>query len=943
MMKNKDIRNFALNSITLGLLTTLAAPVLAEETPPATEETVERIQVLGSNIKRAEAEGTLPVTVLSEDDIEATGAATIDELLRSIPQVGEVAFNNERAVGGVNDARGDVSSINLRGLGTGNTLTLLNGRRLVLHPGTQTENYVPVATVNANTLPVKGLKRLEVLRDGAAAVYGSDAVAGVVNYVLKSDFEGTNVSVNYGSSEGTDLDQVTINGATGFSFNEDKTHMTMSLGYYDRNGMDASERDYSKSQDRREYPGLPEEFVGDTQLDNRSSSTPWGSFSSSSLGKFHIQPDTMDGCVQQLENGLCADKGSLPRDMRYDRAADQSMTSDVKRLNFYSYLTHEINEDLELFGEAIYYKADSNRVREQSGNLTAQRFTIAEGAYYNPFGEEVTVRSYRPIDAGGRDIEVEDTSFRLLTGLTGYAGDWDWETGLLYSEANTLDTARNRIDANKFVRAVNSTEMSSAYDIFNGGDINNINSGDGTPNPQAVIDLFTTDVTRESETSLALADFKVSTAELFELPAGDVGFASGIEWRRETYSDDRDPLLDGSHPLTDPNSGEVLSGSSVLGSSPTPDADGSRNVFSAYGEVIAPILADMSWAQSLELQLALRYENFSDVGDVLKPKVALSWVPVDGLQLRGAYSGGFRAPNLPQVVEQGVSRSNTRYDPVTDSSYAMTEIRSGNANLEPEDDINKSLGLVISPLDNLTFTFDWWNIEQEGVVGILPSQTHLLYDSLKRSQGSTNTAVIRGADGEVIEIQNQYQNLSPREIEGIDFSVFYGLETAIGEFDFNLNAAHLIKFDQEPDAITAEVLAAQEAGDPSVPQSQVVAGANDLIKQNGRPEWRAYTSVRWKFQPWSAGVTANYVSDFVDTSTATSEGEPLPIDSMITVNMYADYTFNDAGLLDDTRIRLGVKNIADEQPPIADESFGYFSSVHSNRGRYFYIDIRKSF
>ncbi len=938
------MKELTFNSIILGLLTLLASPVIAAEVSQnPNEQIVERIQVLGSNIRRAEAEGALPVTVLNAEEIEATGAATIDELLRSIPQVGEVAFNNERAIGGVNDARGDVSSINLRGLGTGNTLTLLNGRRLVLHPGTQTENFVPVATVNANTLPVKGLKRLEVLRDGAAAVYGSDAVAGVVNYVLKNDFEGTNISVNYGGSEGTELNQLTINAASGFTFNEDKTHISISVGYYDRNGMDASERDYSKSQDRREFPGLPEEFVGDTQLDNRSSSTPWGTFSSDSLGTFHIQPDTMDGCVQQLDNGLCADQGSLSRDMYYDRATDQSMTSDVQRLNFYSYLTHEINDNIELFGEALYYKADSSRVRAQAGNLTAQRFTISKDAYYNPFGEEVTVRSYRPIDSGTRNIEVKDTSFRLLTGLSGYSDEWDWETGILYSEANTLDTAYNRIDANKFMAAVNSTDASLAYDIFNGGDINNINSGDGTPNAQSVIDVFITDVSRESETSLALADFKVSTAELFELLAGDVGFASGIEWRRETYSDDRDDLLDSSSPMVDINTGEILSGSSVLGSSPTPDASGSRNVFSTYAEMITPIVEGKSWAESIEMQVAMRYEHFSDVGDVLKPKVALSWVLFDGLQVRGAYSGGFRAPNLPQTVDQSVSRSNTRYDPVTDSSYGITEIRSGNANLEPEDDVNKSLGLVISPLDNLTLTFDWWNIEQEGVVGILSTQTHLLYDSLLRSQGSSNENVIRGEDGEVIQINNQYQNLNPREIEGVDFSLYYGLETEVGQFDFNINAAHLLKFEQDPDEITARVLLAQEAGDPAVPQSQVIVGANDLIKQNGRPEWRAYTSLRWKLRPWSVGVTANYVSDFVDTSTTTEDGDPLPIDSMVTVNIYSDYTFNEGGFLDNTRVRVGAKNLTNEQPPIADESFGYFSSVHSNRGRYFYVDISKSF
>ncbi|HLV48787.1 MAG TPA: TonB-dependent receptor, partial [Aliidiomarina sp.] len=194
---------------------------------PSTDR-VERIQVVGSNIRGARSAGALPVTALSEEDIINTGAMSGDELLRSIPQIGDVAFNSERVIGGVNDARGDVSSINLRGIGTGYTLTTLNGRRLVLHPGTQTENFVPVSTVNANTLPVRGLARLEVLRDGAAAIYGSDAIAGVVNYVLKDDVDSSEFSMSHGTSDGTSFGQTTLNGLTGFRFNQGRTYLSLS-------------------------------------------------------------------------------------------------------------------------------------------------------------------------------------------------------------------------------------------------------------------------------------------------------------------------------------------------------------------------------------------------------------------------------------------------------------------------------------------------------------------------------------------------------------------------------------------------------------------------------------------------------------------------------------------------------------------------------------------
>lgn len=911
----------------------------------ADEENIERISIIGSNIKRATDIGALPVTSLTEKDIENTAAMTGDELLRSIPQIGAVNFGAATGNGGVNDARGDVASINLRGVGSGNTLTLLNGRRLVTHPGTQSENFVPVSTVNSNTLPISGLRSLQVLRDGAAAIYGSDAVAGVVNYQLKDDYDGHKVSLSYGGSEGTSLDEMTFSYLTGFDLNDGKSHLTASFSYYDRDGMMASERDYSASHDLRNYPGLPEEFIGDTQLDNRSTSTPWGDFQSDTLGRFHLQPDTSSGCVVNLSGGICADSGSFPRDQRFDRGTTRSLVSDVERLNLYTYFTHEISNDLEFFSELTYYSAKAERTREQTHNLTAQRFLISANAAHNPFGEEVKLRSYRAIDTGPRNVEVDDTSYRILGGLKGSWQDWDWESAVFYTAAETNDSA-NRIQASKFQAAINSTDPALAYNIFTGGDVNNLNSGDSTLNPQSVIDPFMVNVKRDSKTSLTSFDFKVSNGAIWSLPAGDVGVAMGVEFRRETFEDNRDKLLDGSQPFVDQISGAELSGSDVLGSSPTPDSKADRNVTSAYAEFLVPLVDSES--HYVELQLAARYEHFSDVGDALKPKVALFWQPAEWLSLRASYAGGFRAPGLPQVSAEGVPRSNSLYDPVLDDTYGIVDIRSGTTDLKPEDDENTSLGLVFTPNDQITFTVDAWKIKQKDLVGILPGSSHLLYDSLLRSQGSQNNAVIRDAStNEVIQINNDYLNLGVRNIEGIDFSLIYDWETSFGEWEFTANAAKLTKFDQEADAISAQLIAAQEANNPAVPADRTVAGAGDLIKQNGRPEWRARVALDWDYNQWGAGISANYVSEVIDTSTtATVDGEivMLPVDSFTRVNVYADYKFAKGSLLADSKIRFGVRNIADEEPPLADElAHGYFGALHSNRGRYFHMSFSKSF
>ena len=985
VMKQQVMYKHKLKRISLCVLaaltaqTTLIQHANAEETIEK-EKDVERISVIGSHIKVNHDTGALPVTAISAEDIENSGALSGAELLAEIPQQGDVAFNSSRSVGGVNDARGDVSSYNLRGLGTGNTLVLLNGRRLVLHPGTQSENFVPVTTANANTLPVRGLKRVEVLRDGAAAIYGSDAVAGVVNYALKESYEGSELNFNYGNEEGTERDALNLSGATGFYLNDEKTHVSMSAGFYKREIIMASEKPYAKSSDLRENSRFPDKVIvtdtdddgnpvySNSDLHNLNSSTPWGEFRTSTLSTFHLQPDTLSGCENSDSRGnpttaldvegVCVDRGSQPSSDGYDRNSERSLSSGVERANFYGLLTHEINDDIELYSEALYYYAKADRIREQTSNLTSQRFTIATDAFYNPFGEEVDLRKYRPVDTGPRNIEVTDKSYRLLTGLRGYYNDWDWDSAVLYSKANTKDKA-NRIHTQRFQEAINSTVQATAYDVFNGADVNNTNVGDPTGNNQAVIDNFMIEVVRESETELALFDFKVSKGDLFELPAGDVGFAAGVEYRYESFFDFRSDELNTNQQFLDIVGGAKdvdQFASVVLGSSPTPDASGSRNVFSAYGEFAIPLLEGLPMVERLDMQLAARYERFSDVGDILKPKAALSWIMNDYIQFRASYSEGFKAPGLPQVVAVDISRVNTRSDSLTDSRYGVLEVRSGSDTLKPEESESVSWGFVIQPTKNLTFTADWWQLDQTDTVGLIHSQTQLLYDAMLRYQtptGNGNPVIARGGDdNEVIAVQNDYINLQDRESSGIDLGIAYDLETNFGKFKFKANAAKLMKFYQLADDVTSQVISAQNSTDQGLVDALkykgkevTITGSGDLIGQNGRPEWRVTSSIDWRKEAWGAGIRYRYVSGFEDTSLDYSIGEEdfkYQIESFSRVDAYVNYRLPKS-VMNKAKITFGVKNLSDKKPPIADETFGYNSSVHSSLGRYFYVNFNKKF
>ena len=979
-----------LSSALIGMGTT----AVAQTTPTPDDELI----VVGTQIKGSDIAGILPVTSLGADDIELTGAVSGDELLQAIPQIGDVTFTEARFTG-VNGARGDVGSVNLRGVGDGNTLVLLNGRRMVNHPGTQAVNQTPVVSVNSNAMPVSGIKRLEVLRDGASAVYGTDAVAGVINTILDDDYEGLQVQLQFGSSEGTSLHETSGTFKWGKNFNEGRTNVSLFGNLMLRNGMPASDLRNSSTEDLRPFfEGTI--YEGDSQFVNTSRDSPWGEFRTVSGNQiaairdndFHIQPANFPDCRLDIGNGLCADNSSLDRttdgfDLRLDRSRFRDIVGDTDRFNLFGFFNHDLDNVVRLFGEASYYHADYSRSRETGQVLTSQRYAVSvpATAFYNPFGEAIAIGRYRPIDIGTRDVEVKNDSFRLLGGARGDWGNWDWETAFLHSQAQTKDSTK-RVSLTRFREAIARTD-SSAYNPFVGANLGDF-SAPSTLNAdsQDAIDSFIVDVKRNGTTKLTLADAKMSNPSIFTLPGGDIGAAIGVEWRNESYEDDRDDRLDGSSPFTDPLTGITLL-SDVMGSSPTPDTNGSRDVFSAFAELAIPLVnPDMNipLMHSLDVQLAARAESYSDVGSVVKPKIAASWHLLEQFQIRGAYSEGFRAPNLEQINATEIRRVNTgREDWILceavqrsiDPTVAFTRddacdnngiegIRGGGPDLDPESSKNFSLGAVLELSDNFTLTADWWRIEQEKLVGLFSDQNEISLDYLLRLQGSSNPNVLRGtpdpddaalftsvglaADGAgaIIGVQQTFTNLDLRESEGIDVGAQFNFDTeSMGDFTFKVNVAHIDKFFQTPSPQGTLLLNASEAGEIN-PLVDVV-GQDNLIERNGNPEWRATASMTWRRNGWGAGAFYKYVGDVFDSSVTGATYDHLAIPAFRTLNLYGQYTFRDLeenNLFEDLRVRVGVRNVGDKKPPVADEfARGYFVGLHSNRGRYWYASVRKNF
>ncbi|MBU2977305.1 TonB-dependent receptor [Alteromonas sp. C1M14] len=946
------------------------------------DEALEKILVVGSSIKGAKVTGSLPVTLIDQSDIDAIGATSGMELVSSIPSNGTVSFNGNDVVSGVYASRGDVASINLRSIGTGNTLVLLNGRRLVQHPGSQTENSVPVTTVNMNSIPVAGISQVEILHDGAAAIYGSDAVAGVVNTQLRKDFAGYQFDVQYGEAENTSRDKITMNMLSGWDLNNSSTNITLSANYYHSSEVMASELPYAANADRRAYlEGTS--WQGDTNFRNTSTTTGWGRFDASSsvdgltssAGRFHIEDVDAGDADQQcvLSNGLCIDSGSITTDTQgYNTNQSRTLLPETERANAFLFLNHALDNGAELYGELSYYWAESNSQRAETATLTSAPVTISSDAYWNPLGTsvnrvegydipasglDVTVSAYRILDAGPRKINVENTSYRMLGGARGAIGEWDWDTAALYSEAQTDDITHNRTSLSLFQDAVNRTDE-SAYNPFCGG----------TCNSQAVIDDFLIDVKRTGKTALGLMDYKMSNASLFTLPGGDVGAAIGVEWRYESFENDYDDRLDGTVTYQDDVTG-IAYASDVMGSSGQPDADGSRNVFSAFVELAGALVSpemDIPLVEKLDFQLAGRYERYNDVGDVFKPKAVLSWYPTHSLQIRGSYAEGFRAPNLEQLHTASTTRVNYPTDyyrcqasvnkgeianlGACNISDSAENIRLGNTELAPEKDFNYGLGLTYSPdwIANLTLTADYWKIKQEDLIGIRSYQNVADLDYYARLNGSSNANVIRSdvteddiaffdgsgltAVGDIIEIIGEFENLDSRTTEGLDLGMYYQLrDTKFGSFKFKLNAAKLIEAYQSVDEQSAQL---ESLG-------LVLDDVGDLIGMDGRPEWQASGTLTWTYDNWSAGLYGKYVGEFYDTSAVNDEtGEFWRVSSWTSVNTYGQYTIDNGSNWDGSTIRLGIKNLFDRQPPLADETYGYEASLHSAEGRFFYVRFK---
>ena len=957
------------------------------------EEDVEEIVIIGSQIKGAKITGALPVTVISSEDIDAIGAADGDELIENLVEQGMNFFNeNEFVSGGVNAARGDVGAYNLRNMGVGNTLSLLNGRRLVNNAGYQTEyiggDFVPTLTVNTNSIPVNGLDRLEVLKDGASALYGADAVAGVVNNVLDTDYVGTRMQLRQGGIESLDAKDTTFSVKHGMDLNEGKTNVSLFFNYRDRESIALSEDPkWAIGDYRYNYPGGKAAFDAsvwskDTNLRNLYTyQMPQLDMSGTagftdSKGETQLVASGHPGCSRSgaVDTGFGScmvpdfetrtiNTGAAPQMLRDYRG-------DLERTNLFVYINHELDNGNEFFSEISIYSAESER-QDNNGSFPAGNIAIASDYYWSQLvpgmaGKKLRIDGWRP-NTLPRIVNVDKDSYRFLAGLRGTtASNWDWETALVYSKSESSDATSNRINLNALKTELNSTS-SSAFNIYN-PDF----SANNSQNILAVIN-------RDDESELTMFDVKLSNDNVFDLPAGPVGALIGFEYREETYSDDRDPLLDGTIPFNTDSSLATNTHpyrSAVMGSSATEDVYGEKDVTSLFAEFQIPI------TDRINAQLALRHEDFSDSKSATVGKFALGYEVNNSLFFRASASTAFRAPNLVQVNQLRVARTGTRIDSVmqyvadvnnlpksgTIGDYDFTILRfsEGAKNLEPEESDNTSFGIVLTPeaFEGLTITLDAWEIEKENTIGLFGRNNNGVMDLLLRLQAGNsncsgdigNPAVSRDdlsdldSDelgyfaaaglcpvGRSLVVKDEYLNMATRTIEGRDAVVYYDFETSLGDFALTYADSRTTTFEQTPTGSFNTLQAAIDDG--TLPSYTVLDGFGDLLGRDGNYERKSSFRVNYSKGDFGASVSALKIGSFYQAKiNKSSDGSRWIIPSMTTVNASVYYKFE---VMDkDARVKLGIKNINDKRAPLADGYNGFFSDVHSDLGKNYYLDFR---
>ena len=879
----------AARAVRASLITMGSASVLLSGITIAAEENtkVERIEVTGSRIKQVDMETVSPVTVINAADIAMTGEKTVADVLNNSAIN---SFGSWRGVSGYGSGASSTSSVNLRGLGSSATLVLLDGRRM---PGTSSSSG---SVADTSSIPMAIVERIEILRDGASAVYGSDAVAGVINIITKKEFDGLQLdySTEQPSVEGGDANRLSI--ATGY--NTDKGNITLTYEYYDTKAV--MDRDIWNMDD----PSYAT-FSGFSSVPNGKYGTGNGSWYSNS-----------DIC-DQTENTVDTTDGNNKGRCLYDSGRVTKLFGDQTRNSFLSNFTYEITDGIQFRGRASASLAETE-TRYAGTPVSTNYPVMSADNKFNPVGEDMTLYM-RSAQIGERDTLTETNNVDILGGFIGtldLGNGIDWELNAQHSRSTTNSFNYNLINDEIVQQGIDSEQ----YDIFNttGMSYEQWN--------QQMTELYR----KAAHTGVYQGKFESTQidglASTLLVDNGDVSVAmvGGLEYEMIKFKQTSDP--------------ESASGI-ISGGSGGDDVDATRDRSAAYLEFQVGLPANV------ELSAAVRYERYEQEGsltgpqgqvvnsstfDAVVPKFGISWRPVDSLLLRASYGDSFRAPNMGEMFSSQSLSFEKAVDSLwcnepgnVDAVYCATSNQhktwyGGNPDLEAEEGNSLTLGGVWNATDNWNIELSYFSIAYENKIESI-SVNDILRDEIKNG---SSPYVHRGSDGKIEYIEAGVRNLATVETSGIDFVTAYNLETGIGDFNFRLDLTHVLDFKKQDNA-----------------ESEMI----DYAGLTDSPDWRGNFATSWKYDDFSAAWTVVYIGRQSADYYNQLEETDVYVDYSNYFKHNIQFAYNHAY---NGSITVGVNNVFDADAPnfytyadYRDVNVGLYDVL----GRTYYLRINQKF
>ncbi|MEP0191917.1 MAG: TonB-dependent receptor [Erythrobacter sp.] len=829
------------------------------------------IVVTGSFIRRDAGDSASPISIVGRDALEDVGIVNTVDFIRSATiNTGSEVNADIFSSGGVTGT----AQYNLRGLGLASTLVLVNGRRAPLSSVTAANS---LQFVDINTLlPQIAIDRVEILKDGAASLYGSDAVAGVVNNITRDKFVGGEVFFDYRDGQ-ADQRNIQVDGIYGFEIG-DSTNIVVSASYFDQTELLASERPFATVSSGVGSPGAFFPLAAD--------GSPVGG----------PQSDPLCGVVDGTPSSFPGGPGVCS----FDLSPFTDLISEDERFIAMVTLRHAFAGGHELSVDVNYAHRETLRTGAPSFPglrpilvpLTHPRIADAP-VFAVPSPPLAQLQFFgRPFGSGFDPIDslFEDDVFRISAGLSGPISDnWDYDFAVTYGSISGLNSTRNDVLFEELQNAINDGTFNPFATALNGT----------APNSQDVIDDIRVEANSFTDTELFVAEGYV-TGDLFELPGGTAGLAIGAQFRRNERTVDAD---------------ENFNNEALFFLVGIADSQGSQNAFSVFAETILPVT---DW---LEVQAALRYEeyNIDSVGSSLDPKIAVLIKPIDAISLRASFSTAFRAPQVSQLVGEAVAVGGV-FDPIAGAVVFPPIRSSGNPNLLPEEADTFNAGITFKPIGGLTFEVDYWRFEYENLISAENATGLVLADPFGPN-------VIRSPSGALQEVQIDLINAPSLQTDGLDFNIAY--QTNIGEtdntFGILFGATHILSYD----------LVTGPGSDPI----NLAGFRNTANIGNASPEWRANGTVFLGIGGFNLSATGRFIDSFTNDSPG-FEGETinsqLTVDTQVSFNLNELRLVE--GRFEPT-LTLGAINLFNDDPPLANTSnaFPIATRVHDPRGRIVYL------